>query len=763
MTPMLFFSGVFFPLDNFPGWMKNIRRIPAPDPRGPHLARGLHRRTRGRARLEPGRARGLRGGHLHGLHSHDAQKTHQIGAPHGTTASPRRCRRGFDRTSPPHRPVRGEHRPRRSGQGHGRGQGPGTDGPARQPDRDAVRHPVDAARAPAPGPGPVPRREAPGRRRQDARARHPRRPHGPDRAAGRPPGRGAGGTASRGRISDDPRPRRRGPAELHGPRLRSRRPPDLYEQRRRKHQGLRRRPGRDRRAFAHVPPAPRGRTPAGRGDSGGAGRHARRQAALRLRQPVQPPPRARHGDRRGPADLRRGCRAFRRRPRRRQGLRQQLGRAPADAGRSHRTGGTGHGGPGRPGEAHRQRGFRQRHRPCGRGPEDRGPRPAPRLGPGPVARRPLGRLRQCRLGQPQRHRHGDRYGRRDDLGEVESGRPLRRLAQRPGLFPGREDALCRQRHPERRRRHQVQAAPAEVQSERAYSRRLVPGRAGVERAARHPLCRQHQGARGRARGIRAVRGPGLQLLHVPRLGLLLPGAAAETALGPDRDRRHQLPPRADAPSPAEAEARPAGPARPRADRRAERLQARRLYHQGEPDLRPGPRRRRRGQRRPRALHLRRKGDAQPAQARPRLRPPRQHLLQRHPQRRRAPVVDDGLRHRLPRAVLCGMAPELSRRHGLRRDRRPGLCAERLHLGQRPEARHLTLEFRGVHDADLRLEGPRARRAPRGGRITGTNTSTAAARSRSAAPRPFPRSPPSPRPTRSDGTWTSPTSGGPAIS
>ena len=132
------------------------------------------------------------------------------------------------------------------------------------------------------------------------------------------------------------------------------------------------------------------------------------------------------------------------------------GRRP-HAGRPHRTGGTRHRGPGRPGQAHRQRGLRQRHRPRGGGPEDRDPRPSPRFGPGPVARRPLGRLRQCRLGQPQRHRHGDRYGRRDDLGEVESGRSLRRLAQRPGLFPGREDALRRQRHPERRRRHQVQA------------------------------------------------------------------------------------------------------------------------------------------------------------------------------------------------------------------------------------------------------------------------------------------------------------------
>ena len=27
MTPMLFFSGVFFPLDNFPGWMKTLAQF----------------------------------------------------------------------------------------------------------------------------------------------------------------------------------------------------------------------------------------------------------------------------------------------------------------------------------------------------------------------------------------------------------------------------------------------------------------------------------------------------------------------------------------------------------------------------------------------------------------------------------------------------------------------------------------------------------------------------------------------------------------
>ena len=93
-------------------------------------------------------------------------------------------------------------------------------------------------------------------------------------------------------------------------------------------------------------------------------------------------------------------------------------------------------------------------------------------------------------------------------------------------------------------------------------------------------------------------------------------------------------------APAAAAARPAAARRARADRRAEPDQARRLHHQGEPHLRPGARRHRRRATATRAVHLRRADHAQPAQAGARVRAARQHLLLRHPQRRRPPVEHD---------------------------------------------------------------------------------------------------------------------------
>ena len=160
------------------------------------------------------------------------------------------------------------------------------------------------------------------------------------------------------------------------------------------------------------------------------------------------------------------------------------GAAAARPRRSHRTGRPRHRGQGRPGQAHRQRGLRQRHRPRVGCEQVRDPRPAPRLGPGPFARRPLRRLRQRRLGQSQRHRHHDRQGRRNDLGQVQPGRPLRGLAQRPGFFRRRRYALRRQRHPERRRRDHVRPQETEIPAEGPYSRRMVPGSVGPGRPAR---------------------------------------------------------------------------------------------------------------------------------------------------------------------------------------------------------------------------------------------------------------------------------------
>ena len=210
------------------------------------------------------------------------------------------------------------------------------------------------------------------------------------------------------------------------------------------------------------------------------------------------------------------------------------GGRPPEARRSHGTRRPRHRGQGRPGPAHRGRGLGQRHRPLFGHGQGRSPGPAPRLRPGPLARRPLRRLRQRRFRQPQCHRHLDRHGRRDDLGQGHPGRPFRGLAQRPRLFPRRQDALCGQRHSERRRRDRIQAAEAEILPQGSHPRRLVPGRAGHQRPARHPLCRQHQGPSPQEGPLRADRGPWLQLLPISRLHLDLPRAAAEDPLGLDR-------------------------------------------------------------------------------------------------------------------------------------------------------------------------------------------------------------------------------------
>ncbi len=90
------------------------------------------------------------------------------------------------------------------------------------------------------------------------------------------------------------------------------------------------------------------------------------------------------------------------------------------------------------------------------------------------------------------------------------------------------------------------------------------------------------------------------------------------------------------------------------------------------------------------------GHAQPAQAGPRVRAARQHLLRRHPQRRRPPVEHDRDRHRLPRALLRRLAAQLPRRHGRGRGRRARLLPRGLPLGQRAAARREDPQLRRVH-------------------------------------------------------------------
>ena len=90
-------------------------------------------------------------------------------------------------------------------------------------------------------------------------------------------------------------------------------------------------------------------------------------------------------------------------------------------------------------------------------------------------------------------------------------------------------------------------------------------------------------------------------------------------------------------------------------RRPQPDQVRHLHHQGKPDLRSGLRRHEGGQRRSEPGDVRREGDAEPSQARGRVRAARQPLLQRPGVARRPSVVDDGLQHRLHRQRL---APDL---------------------------------------------------------------------------------------------------------
>ena len=98
---------------------------------------------------------------------------------------------------------------------------------------------------------------------------------------------------------------------------------------------------------------------------------------------------------------------------------------------------------------------------------------------------------------------------------------------------------------------------------------------------------------------------------------------------------------------------------------------------------------------------------------------RQLLLQRRAQRRRPPVGQRGLRHRLPGEGLRRLHAQLS----LRGQRSARLRLERLPLGQRPGAQEDVPQLRRVRQGDL---PPRTRPGP----TCTTTTRTARARSRS---------------------------------
>ena len=329
---------------------------------------------------------------------------------------------------------------------------------------------------------------------------------------------------------------------------------------------------------------------------------------------------------------------------------------------------------------------------------DRAPRERPRR----VAGRPPRRLRERGERHPQRDRHADRHRGRDDLGEAEPGRPLRRPAQRARLRPLRPDALRRERHAERRRPSSRSTRRTASRSCRASSPSAgSPARSSsTPRAARStsPTSRATPRPRSPTRRRRAPGAAGfnshhyhgsLSLVPVPEAREL--PALSETVwrnLRRERIAEALLPPR------------PGQPARAVPERIGEPslikhvvyvIKENRTYDQVLGDVEAGN-----GD--PRAVHLRRADHPQPAQARARVRPARQHLLRRHPQRRRPPVEHDRDRHRLPGALLRRLAAQLSRRHGRGRGRRPRLLPRRLPLGQRAPPRRPHPQLRRVHGA-----------------------------------------------------------------
>ena len=427
-------------------------------------------------------------------------------------------------------------------------------------------------------------------------------------------------------------------------------------------------------------------------------------AALRLRQPVQPPARARHRDGRGPADVRRRRRALRCRPRRRQSLRQQLGRAPAAAGRPHRPGRPRHRGPGRPGAAHRQRRLGQRHRP--RAGHGRRPRSSSSSTPRPWPSRPTAATSSAPT--PPATTSASSTRATDTVVETIwakpspadlFGAPPNALAFDPTgktlyVANGTQNAVAVDRF-----------RPGERESEaaRADPRRLVPRRARLRRRARNrstsPTSRACGSSPTEATSRRG--GPGLQLAPVPRLGLARSRAAAEDALATlTDDRLRQL---SAASAIAAGAARRRGPASRRGPSPSGSASRASSSTSSTSSRRTAP------TTRSSATSTQGNGDPSLCIFGEKV-TPNQHKLVREfvllDNTYCSGILsadghqwcDDGLRHRLHGEVLRRLPAQLSRRHGRGRDRRPGLRARPASSGTTPCARQDAPQLRRVHDA-----------------------------------------------------------------
>ena len=229
-----------------------------------------------------------------------------------------------------------------------------------EPDRDARRRAGRVAGPATAGAGALARRPPAPDRREDGRA-----------AGGRPR---VGQRASTPAVAEDEgrarvavgeraQARQGRPAQLHGPALLAEWPARLPERRQRQCGRLRRGPRGNRPGRRLVPPAQCRRAAPQGGDPRRPRAVAQRQAAVCLRQPVEQAARARRGRRASAARLRRRRRALRRGPRRPQGVRLELGRAPPADWRPHRPGGARHRGQGGPRASRGERGLGDRHRP----------------------------------------------------------------------------------------------------------------------------------------------------------------------------------------------------------------------------------------------------------------------------------------------------------------------------------------------------------------------------------------------------------------
>ena len=361
---------------------------------------------------------------------------------------------------------------------------------------------------------------------------------------------------------------------------------------------------------------------------------------------------------------RRRC-ALRRRARRRQSVRQQLGRPPARRRRCDRPGRSRHRGSRRSGAAHRQRRLGQRRRSGNR--QDDGRDCSPACTPAGWPFRPMAAtsFAQRRQRPPERHRHAKRCGRRDDLGQAEAVGSVGRLAECGRVFARRASGStwptarktrspCSTSTPTSRRESKLRGLDP---------RRLVSGRAGRSTHARNTIVAANiKGLPKQPTGLEdAARRRRLQFASVLRFAVDRADAVGRRAAAALGKRRRNL----RQPRIAEALLPPRDRSAAAADSRAHR--------RAEPDSSTSSTSSRRTAPTIRCSATSDGGNGDPslcifgetitpnqhkiAEA---VRAPRQHLLLRHPQRRRPSVEHDRLQHRLHGEELRRLSAQLSR-------------------------------------------------------------------------------------------------------